>query len=1353
MYRFGTTTLFLLAIILLNHNILSGNNFTFRKYQVNDGLSENTVQAIIQDKQGFLWLGTKDGLNRFDGKESRIFKNNPLNPGSIGNNFIRSVYEDTNGTLWIGTDNKIFIYNPVTEQFSPFELKTESGISIISAVTDICAENENTIWIGTLTQGAFRFTKNSKKIEHFSENDTLKSLRSNLVWKILKDMSETIWVGTRGGLSRYNPETRNFITFKPNEGSKSIGDNEILSIFEDTDGDLWLGTWSGGLFKMDKKTQAFTNYFNNKSTTYISKIRALSEYQKNRILIGSDDGLYLMEKTTGLVQRVDVPGDPSSLSDQNVYSIYNDREGGIWIGTYFGGVNYLTANRNAIEHFYPRYSGYYLSGKAVSQFCEDEKGNLWIATEDAGLNYFDVQAKQFRKITPQKTGNGLSYHNLHSLLLDGDNLWIGTFSSGIDVMNLKTKRFKNYRFNSDNNISIDDNCVFSLYKNRKAEIFVGTPFGLSKYNRVNDNFERVSRIRGFVYDMQEDSHGLFWVATYGEGIFQYNPANGQWKNYHHIPGSRNSLSYNKVIDVYVDGKQRLWFATEGRGICKYNYDTDDFTTIDESDGLPNNVAYGILDDKYGNIWVSTNMGITRINPETLEMKTYTKEDGLQSNQFNYRSSYKARNGVFYFGGINGFNSFHPDNLKDNNIIPPVVISGFELIDKENPFRPDSLFKIAINRDKKIALKHNQASFKIDFISMSYQAVEKNRYLCIMEGLEEKWRSVGNQNSLMFNNLKPGEYTFRVKGSNNDGVWNEKGDYLQIEILPPYWKSNLAIGIYSILLFLGLFLIVRAFIHNAHKRHKQRIEEIKAEKEKELYDSKISFFTNIAHEIRTPVSLIKAPLECIMNSQQCPPEAKENLHVIERNTEKLMVLVNQLLDFRKIEENQYRLSFVKTNLNEFLTDIHLSFKATGIRNNIILNLVLPPKTIMANIDKDALNKVISNLLSNALKFAKQKIDIYLTDNGKTGMVEIRVSDDGPGIDPALREKVFQPFFQIANMETVTQNNGTGIGLSLARQLAERHSGKIFISDEYAGFCDFVVQIPGTLPASHEMEIIIEETVVIPKIDNQSHFHPDNINILVVEDNEELQNFLEKNLKKDFNVLVANNGKDALKILSQSVIDLVVSDIVMPGIDGLELTQMIKQNVEYSHIPVILLSAKTNINTKIEGLEHGSDIYIEKPFSLVYLKAQIKSLIDNRMRVLEKFSVSPFIPYGSIANNKKDEEFIEKMNNEIEKNILDVNFSIEKLANNLNMSRSSLQRKIKGISGMAPNDYIRVYRLKKAATLLMKEDFRINEICYVVGFNSGSYFAKCFQKQFGVLPKDFVKASEHEKRTVNESNTRG
>ncbi len=1317
-------------------------DFIFKKFNVDNGLSENTVQTILQDKQGFMWFGTKDGLNRFDGHEYRIFRHQYDDPYSIGNNFIRAIFEDGDGKLWIGTDNGLYIYNHLLDQFAVFDAVTLDGERITTAVTTICAEEDNTIWIGCLNDGVYRYHRNKGHLEHYTTNNTETSLSSNVIWKIYKDFAGTIWIGTRDGLNRFIPESDSFQVYRLQNSFGTPDFNDILAITEDTEGNLWLGTWSGGLAKLDKLNNTFVSYFDRENTPYITKIRSIFEFEKDRLLIGSDDGLYLFDKKTLENQRIDRPLDPYSLSDQNVYSIYRDRENGIWIGTYFGGVNYVSAKSNMIEHFYPENSVNSLSGKAISQFCEDESGNLWIATEDGGLNYFNVSSREFTAIQPLKNKPGLSYHNIHAVVLDGQELWIGTFSKGVDVLNVKNKTFRNYQFQMGNPKSIDDNCVFAIYKRKNGDILIGTPFGLSIYNPLHNDFTRIREVRDFVYDIQEDARGGLWVATYGNGIFSLDTLTGKWKNYRHMPGLKNSVSYDKVVDVFLDGRQRLWFATEGGGICRYNPEKDDFLTIDESSGLPNNVAYGILDDKYGNIWVSTNRGITRINPETLEMKTYTKEDGLQSNQFNYKSSYKSRNGIFYFGGINGFNAFNPDNLQGNDYVPPVVITGLELLDEEKQIPEDPAWKRNFNDQKRIVLKHNQASFRLRFVSMSFQATEKNKYSCILEGLETKFRSMGNQNSLTYINLAPGSYVFRVKGSNNDGVWNETGDYLRIEILPPFWKSNIAYLLYGLIIFSLLFFAGRIIYTRQHEKQKKRLEDFRLEKEKEMVDSKFRFFTNVAHEIRTPVSLIKAPLECILNTGGCSPETKENLEVISRNSDRLLELINQLLDFRKIEEDRYHLHFKKTNINQLLDNACFHFKTTARQQKIDFRLVLPESTVSANIDREAITKVISNLLSNAIKFSRNFIIVSLMEKKEENLVEIWVEDDGPGIPEEQKEKIFEPFFQLERESSDVKNGGTGIGLTLSRQLAERHNGKIFLDGVYRDGCRFVFQIPSNLEAKGEEgipEILSGDNTIITVPEVSDH-QVDHMNILIVEDNEELRTFLEKNLKGDYHVYLASTGIDALMVLKGCSIDLIISDIVMPEMDGLELAKNVKQDEQFSHIPVILLSARTNIQTKIEGLEFGADSYIEKPFSMSFLKAQINSLLENRKRLLERFLKSPFVSYGTIASNKKDERFLERLNEEIEKTISDVEFSIEKLALSLSMSRSNLQRKIKGISGMAPNDYIRVYRLKKAARLLMQGEYRINEICYLVGFNTPSYFSKCFQKQFGQLPKDFIKTPE-------------
>ncbi|MCE1156260.1 MAG: hybrid sensor histidine kinase/response regulator, partial [Bacteroidales bacterium] len=905
----------LLFVIFLSFPV--AHAYTFKKYQVNNGLSENTVQVITQDHLGFMWFGTKDGLNRFDGHEYQIYKNIPGDTTSLGNNFIRSIYQDEHHNLWIGTDNHIYIFDYLTEQFKPFFVKSDLGAVIHSGISAICPENDSLLWIGSLRQGAFCYNKTNGKLRQYLPGKTSRSIGSNVIWRIYCDYSGTIWLGTREGLSRYNRETDSFHTYTVQNTGGNLSNDEILSIYEDTEGNLWIGTWSGGIAKLNRSSDTFESYLNRAAPPFVSHIRAIIEVDQSTLMVGADDGLYLLNKKTGLSSRMDDPKDFNSLGDQNVYSIYRDHEEGIWIGTYFGGVNYMSPNGNIIEHHYQNFSEHTLSGKAISQFCEDKSGNLWIATEDAGLNYFDTKTKKFKVYLPQKGRNSLSYHNLHTLALDGDRLWIGTFSRGIDVLDLKTGLFRNYFHSKTDTTTINDECVFALYKDSKGDIYVGTPFGLCRYDRKYDNFVRIPEVPVFVYDIKEDRHGFLWVASYSDGAYRFEYKTGKWKNYPYKPGDRKGIAFKKLTCVYPDEKQRLWFATEGGGICKYNYETDDFTTFNEQDGLPNNVVYTILDDKYGNLWLSSNNGISKLNPLTKELTTYKREDGLQGNQFNYRSGYKTKDGIFYFGGINGFNAFDPDKLTHNKHKPPVVISLFEILSEENPL------KLPVR--ERIELKYNQSSFRIKFVSLSFQAQEKNLYVYQMEGLDDKWTNIGNQRTVSFINLQPGKYVFRVKGSNNDGVWNEEGAAIEILILPPFWRTTAAYIVYLCILLLLIYFSVCYLKRRLKEKEHRNIERINKEKEKEIYDSKINFFTNIAHEIRTPVSLIKAPLECILNSDDGNADTKGNLEVISRNTDRLLELINQLLDFRKIEEQSYRLNFTKVELGKLLDDICFRFR--------------------------------------------------------------------------------------------------------------------------------------------------------------------------------------------------------------------------------------------------------------------------------------------------------------------------------------------------------------------------------------------------------------------------------------------
>ncbi len=1318
--------------------------FSFRHYKVENGLSENSVFCAVQDSKGFMWFGTKDGLNRFDGQNFVIYHSIPKDRNSIGNNFIRSLHEDKNKTLWVGTEKGIYLYSYLMNTFQFFDKKTsrnESPQSVNAVVEDLKGD----VWIAT-TLGLFRYDlHNNRLVSYMHAPGNNNSLPTNFVNCVMCDNKGTIWVGTlSGGLSRYNPQTNNFTNFKFSNENRSYS-NSVLRIIEDSQGNLILGTVNEGLIFFDKTTAKSESYLLETSLERIYYFRDIFEYSPGVYLVGSEHGLILFERFSGRVTEMKSSTlVPTSLSDNAIYSIYKDREGGIWVGTYFGGVNYISPKSNPFELYAPLEYKNSISGKAISQFCEDASGNLWIGTEDGGLNYFDVKNNTFKCYNHEPGRNSLSYHNVHSLMLDGDNLWIGTFAGGLNILNTKTGKFSFYTSTNDIH-SLPDNNVFSIYKDLTGTIWLGTITGLCKYNPANNNFDRipVERLNTHIYDILQDHMGLIWVATYGGGVFCYNPQSKVWKQYMNNPNDPKSVSHNKIISIYLDDKKRLWFGTEGGGLCQYLYDKNYFVTYDVSSGLPNNVVYKVVSD-HDYLWLSTNKGLVRFNVESKAIKTFTKVDGLQGDQFNFKSGIKTRSGKIYFGGINGFNAFYPERLLENKYIPPIVISNLQLFNKDVVIGDkDSPLKQSISYTDEITLRYNQSFINLEFVALSYCAPDKNQYAYKLEGFDKDWNYKGNDHKISYTNLPPGNYTLHIKGSNNDGVWNTDGVKLRVKILPPFWASSWALLLYLVVLVGGSYFTIKNFKRKQLREKQLNLERVHAEKEIELYNAKIDFFTNIAHEIRTPLSLIKAPLDYILKKYK-EKELNEYLSVMDRNTNRLMALVNQLLDFRKAEKNSYTVNFRQTNMNELLQSIYDSFKYSTDSKTLSFELNMPATPIIVKADVECVTKIITNLLSNAIKHAKDKVTLSLVvDKENNDSYEIQVFDNGNGIHESETDKIFQPFYQIKTDKK--QNQGTGIGLALVKLLVEIHGGTIRVESIENEFTRFTVNLPSLkdLTVDTDTDMQVMEQIIIPDMlptENREHlayYNEELPSILIVEDNEDLNEFLVNYFKEDYSVMSTFNGAEAIKALESFSADIIVSDIVMPEMDGLELCNLVKTNTLYSHIPVILLTAKTDIKYKIEGLEHGADAYLEKPFSVEHLEAQILNLLESREKLRENFINSPLTPIRTIGKNKADEAFLLEITNIIEANITKVDFQIDEFAQQIGMSRSNFYRKVKGISGLTPNDFIRLVKLKKAVKLMQEGETRINEICFMVGFNTSSYFAKCFRRQFGMLPKDFVK----------------
>lgn len=1315
----------MLTFVSLFANHVNAERYYFQHLGLKNKLSQSSVLCIQQDKSGFMWFGTKDGLNRYDGSNFRTFKYDHKNPQSLGNNAINSLHENKDGNLWIGTDNGIYLYNPIMESFSKLEKKSQDSVCITQPIVQITADSHENIWLIVESQGVFYFDNDKQALFHYPVPD------AHALSSICVDQQNTVWLGYKGkGLYYTNDTFRTLQLFTTKDGKNLFATDHIFKILPEQHNTLYTGSAKGGLKSINIVNQTVTDLLADPQTESIF-VRTIYPINKDVLWIGTERGVYTYDKNTKESRHfTHDPSDDYSLSDNAIYSICKDKEGGIWIGNYFCGIDYYPNQYATFEKYYPITGKNSLSGKVVREFCEDEEGNLWIGTEDGGLNKFNTKTKQF---TPLNL-SGLHY-NIHALSLDHNTLWIGTYSKGLYALDLRTNHSRHYTMGDAEN-ELNDNNIYSMCRTSSGELYIGTTTGLNQYNYQSDNFTRIHKMDGiFIFSILEDSKGNIWFATYNSGIFKYNPRDKSWKNYVSSPDNPHGLPYNKVISIYEDSKQRLWFSILGHGFCSLNEDTETFISYDSSQGLANDVIYKIIEEKDDILWLTSNKGLIRFDLSTKKSTIYTDSNGLLTNQFNYCSGIKSKDGTIYFGCINGFIAFKPDLFTENTGFPPVAITDFLLFNKSADIgSTDSPLAQSVTYTQNIELKYNQNSFSFRFAALGYASPEENCLSYTLKGFDKEWYYTSKSATATYTNLKPGTYTFCVKAANGKGEWNDEYREIQIHIAPPFWKTVWAYIIYVILAIIITSYTLYRFRKQITDKHKRQLEVLESEKEKEIYHAKIDFFTNIAHEIRTPLTLIKGPLENILKKEEINTHSlKDNLSIMERNTMRLLDLTNQLLDFRKTEAQGFQLNFMICDISQLIKDTYIRFDPAAKQNDLTFKIGLPEQNFNAAVDKEALTKILSNLFNNAVKYAKSYIHVSLhapTDE-QNDFFSITVSNDGLPIPVEMKEKIFEPFVQIKNVSNGQTKTGTGIGLPLARSLTELHRGKLYLKDS-DDIC-FCIE----LPIKQEKTILLQKTEIEKPVNTPTVIrqHQTDICILVVEDDPEMQSFISSQLGNAYSVMNASNGKEALKILSENTISLVVSDVMMPEMNGFELCRTLKTNIEYSHIPIILLTAKATIQSKIEGIELGADDYIEKPFSTEYLLARIANLLSNQKKLRQAFTSSPFVNAQTIALTKADEAFLEKLTEVIKSNISEPEFNVDILAEKMNMSRSSLHRKIKGIAQITPNEFIQLERLKMAAQLIQSQEYKINEVCYIVGFNSSSYFAKCFQKQFGVLPKDF------------------
>ncbi|MEO6917163.1 MAG: two-component regulator propeller domain-containing protein [Chitinophagaceae bacterium] len=1024
--------IFLIAISLINTAFLLAQPHYFRHYQVENGLSNNSIFCILQDKNGFVWFGSKDGLNRFDGYRFKII-HMEAGDESLSRDLILSLSADKKGTIWVGSQKGIFRFDPRSEKLVPF-------IDTLTGIFDLFFDKDSQLWF-TSDNSLYRYNFQKRKLTSFAS--------ALQVTSITELPNGKIWVSSsNGNLYEFNPEKE---TFKPVDlfsHSPKPASRWIEKILSDKNGSIYIGTTSQGIKKFDPVTSTYTDVLINNSDKTSIYVRDIMLARNNEIWFGTESGIFILKTTTGEIINLKKKYlDPYSLSDNAVYALHEDKEGGVWAGTFFGGVNYFPRQYSFFQKFYPDNSKNSISGSAVREICEDNSGNIWIGTEDAGLNKLVTATGDIVRYKPTGEPGSIAYSNIHGLLVDGEDLWVGTFEHGLDILNIRTGKVRKHYTAGPGKFDLISNFIITMMKTKSDDIYLGTSNSLVKYDRLHDNFISQDAVPRdiFVSSLLEDSECTVWVGTSAKGVYFFNPATGKKGHLENIPNDKNSITTNSVNSIFEDSNHNIWFGTEGGGLCQLSKNRRTITRHTTSSGLPSNFIFKVLEDNKKNLWVTTSKGLATMDSNHNIMRVYTRANGLLNDQFNYNSGLKDSWGKLYFGSVRGMITFKPDAFSQSPYAPQVFITGFQVHNKELEIRKDSgWLKQSILFTDKITLPYDHSSFSLDFAAVSFSSPEMTNYSYMMQGLDQEWTAIRYNRTVYFTNLAPGTYTFHLKASSNAQISSAEKK-LVIEITPPIWATPGAYLLYAILL-ISLFYYLISIYHNM----------LENKKEKEIYEAKIEFFTNVAHEIRTPLTLIKGPVENLRDLVTDVPEIKEDVLIMERNTNRLVNLISQILDFRQTETSGFSLDFSEVNLNEILQESFLTFEPLARKNRLEYHLNLPGEAVIILADAEAMTKIFSNLFSNAVKYAQKAVTIQLMQPARGDqMVTVEVRNDGYLIPENMKEKIFEPFYRL---RATAKQKGTGIGLALARSLVALHQGKVYVKKYEKEINIFVVRLP-------------------------------------------------------------------------------------------------------------------------------------------------------------------------------------------------------------------------------------------------------------------------------------------------------
>lgn len=1366
------------CFVLLNLAFAESPNF--QTISLDEGLSQSGVRSIAQDKTGFLWFATSDGLNKYDGYEIQVFRNEKNNPKSISSDIISCVFTDSKGNLWVGTRDKgLNLYIAKDETFKHFQKDLENPKSIVSnEISRIYEDKRGNLWIATF-DGLSRFNSETEEFYNFE----ISSERQNYkrIFDVYEDSENTLWVAGLFGLFIFDREADALRKFErvENEIDTFSGDELVFSkIFEDSNKNLWLGTLENGIVFWDKKADFFQHFKPKKKDKTIIPAHSvwdLNEDSKGNLLIGTwKAGLVKVNlENLSFENFRRNESDPNSLSDNTIFSILIDHSETIWLGTGLGGVCKTNPFQKKFHHIKNEIGNKNsLRNNIVWSFGETLDGRILIGTQGGGLNVLDKKTNEISAFKHNPDNPKSISGDVVTAISVSENggIWVGNSMRGLNLLDLEKGIFEHFARIDGNENSLSNNFITNLLAEENGILWIGTSFGgLNKFDTKTNSFKHFTQTEdknsiqsNRISTLTNSKDGSYlWIGT-PVGLYKFDKKTEELELYESKPNDTKGLSSNEIMSVFEENENLVWVGTYN-GLEKFDTKAKTFKHYTTQDGLPNNLIYAILPDDNGNLWLSTNKGLSRFNPKEETFRNYDVSDGLQSNEFNGNSAFKSRTGELFFGGVNGFNFFHPDSVRDNPNIPKILISSFKKFDKEVKFDEPVQELEEIN----LSYKDNFVSF--GFTALDFTEPQKNQFAYQLEGFNEDWIFCGNERFVNFANLNPGDYIFKVKGSNNDGVWNEEGAEIRLNILPPWWQTiwfRFSIGFTLLGLVFGVY---KVRVRNIEKQKEElevlvneRTAELKKQKELaekskntiekqaqkllEMDKIKSQFFANISHEFRTPLTLIMGPIEEMLRSDS--KASSKTLKMMKGNSNRLLELINQLLDISKLESGKMELEVSKVDFGNFLKRVVSSFSSFAVQKKVQLDFKTEIENLELWVDKDKIEKVVNNLLSNAFKFTRPNGRIEVRLSTTEDFAKFEVTDTGIGIPKEKMKNIFERFVQVDN--TITREfEGSGIGLALTKELVELHEGKISVKSEIGKGSVFTVLLPKKKLEFAKMREKFEEIETANLLEDvEVKFDKNELLsltyepkskveiplVLVVEDNDEVREYICNQLMENYKLIEAVDGEDGILKAKTKIPDLVISDVMMPKVDGYKLAEELKKDEKTSHIPIIMLTAKASSESKIEGLETGIDDYLTKPFDSQELRVRVKNLIENRNRLKEKFSRQIILDSQSIVGESIDEVFLKKVFSCIENFLSDSDFDVETLGNEIGMSRSQLHRKLKALIGKSPSELIRIKRLERAKKMLEKKISNVSEIAYDVGFNNLSYFSKCFKEHFGKLPSE-------------------